>query len=259
MPKYLSIQIPEPCHEDWNNMTATDKGRFCNACAKTVVDFSVMTDTQVLNYFKKDTGNTCGRFYNAQIENDILIPKKQIPWLRYFFTITIPVFLFSLKAEGQKKVEKVVLVNKEKSKSIFSDTAVLQEVIVKSYASDGIRKGYLSYTLGGASSITCKKASVFSKLKKAINPIKKQTINIFPNPIAANEKLNITWANNIEGNQIVEIFSANGNLVQRENINIISKVKTSFIMLKNLPKGLYFFSVINVKSNEKISKEFIVL
>ena len=141
MPKYLSIQIPEPCHENWDNMTTADQGRYCNACAKTVIDFSVMTDAQVLNYFKKDTGNTCGRFLNDQLDNDILIPKKQIPWLRYFFTIAIPAFLFSIKADAQKKIEKIVLVNKEKSKSIFSDTAMLQEVVVtSSYALGAIRR-----------------------------------------------------------------------------------------------------------------------
>ena len=111
MPKYLSIQIPEPCHENWNNMTVTEQGRHCNACVKTVVDFSVMTDAQVLDYFKKDTGATCGRFHNDQLVNDILIPKKEIPWLRYFFSITIPAFLFSLKSNGQVKVDSTKIEN----------------------------------------------------------------------------------------------------------------------------------------------------
>ena len=117
MPKYLSIQIPEPCHENWDNMTTADQGRYCNACAKTVIDFSAMTDTQVLNYFKKDTGNTCGRFHNDQLINDILIPKKQIPWLRYFFTITIPAFLFSLKSSAQIKVNSAKMEKTENVKA----------------------------------------------------------------------------------------------------------------------------------------------
>ena len=258
MPKYLSIQIPEPCHENWDNMTTSDQGRYCNACAKTVVDFSVMTDTQVLNYFKKDKGNTCGRFLNDQLENDILIPKKQIPWLRYFFTITIPAFLFSLKSEGQKKVEKIVLVNKEKSKSIFSDTTLLQEVVVSSNV-HMITKGYIVSCRSTTMGSTIAGVLIKSSSDKISKVVKKQSINIFPNPIPANTKLNITWANNVQGNQTVEIFSSNGTLVQKENINLISKINISFIMLKNLPKGLYFLSVNNSKTNEKISKEFIVL
>jgi hypothetical protein len=38
----LQISIPEPCHENWHTMTPTQQGRFCNACAKEVVDFSMM-------------------------------------------------------------------------------------------------------------------------------------------------------------------------------------------------------------------------
>ena len=257
MPKYLSIHIPEPCHQNWDNMTVADQGRYCNACAKTVIDFSVMTDAQLLSYFKKDTGNTCGRFDSNQLENDILIPKKQIPWLRYFFTITIPAFLLSMKATGQKKIEQVVLVNKEKNKSIFSDTAMLQEVVVISNGSNRHGRetgGAVSYRIISKSSKKKNSTAQKNNIKSEVN----QSINIFPNPISANQKLNITWANDVEGIQIVEIFSSNGSLAQKENIAISAKTKTAFVMLKNLPKGLYFFSIINFKTNEKISKEFII-
>lgn len=32
----LQLSISEPCHENWHNMTPTEQGRFCNACAKEV-------------------------------------------------------------------------------------------------------------------------------------------------------------------------------------------------------------------------------
>ena len=48
----MTVYIPNPCHENWNNMVAAEKGKFCNACAKQVIDFSMMSDTQILNYFK---------------------------------------------------------------------------------------------------------------------------------------------------------------------------------------------------------------
>ena len=47
----LQLSIPEPCHQTWREMTPTQQGRFCNSCAKEVIDFSTMTDTEVLNYF----------------------------------------------------------------------------------------------------------------------------------------------------------------------------------------------------------------
>ena len=38
--KQLTLSIPTPCTEDWNNMTPDKNGKFCAACQKTVVDFS---------------------------------------------------------------------------------------------------------------------------------------------------------------------------------------------------------------------------
>ncbi|HQY12993.1 MAG TPA: hypothetical protein PK133_12300, partial [Ferruginibacter sp.] len=58
----LHLSIPDPCHENWHHMTPTQQGRYCNACAKEVVDFSMMNDTEVLNYFTRLTHEkVCGR------------------------------------------------------------------------------------------------------------------------------------------------------------------------------------------------------
>ncbi len=104
MSKKFQLQIPEPCHEDWNKMTPGDKGRFCDSCQKTVHDFTGMSDAQLIAFFKKpSTGSVCGRFYNDQLERDFEIPRKRIPWLKYFFQFAIPVFLTGLKSYSQGK------------------------------------------------------------------------------------------------------------------------------------------------------------
>jgi predicted house-cleaning NTP pyrophosphatase (Maf/HAM1 superfamily) len=61
--KKMRISIENPCHEDWQAMTPETQGRFCGACEKTVVDFTTMSDAEILQYFSKpDVGKTCGRF-----------------------------------------------------------------------------------------------------------------------------------------------------------------------------------------------------
>lgn len=70
----FSIQIPSPCHEDWNQMLPAEQGRFCQSCEKTVVDFSQMSDEQVLNYFKlkqSTSERVCGRFRAEQVSKPV--------------------------------------------------------------------------------------------------------------------------------------------------------------------------------------------
>ncbi len=99
----FQLSIPEPCHQSWQGMTPTQQGRFCSACAKEVVDFSMMTDDEVLNYFnnKKDD-NVCGRVLPSQLERAIApshLPVKKRFWYWHYITL---LFLFFSKT-GQAK------------------------------------------------------------------------------------------------------------------------------------------------------------
>jgi hypothetical protein len=69
----FKITIPKPCFEGWNNMMPNEKGRYCNSCAKTVVDFSVMSDEAVQQYFIANYDQKiCGRFKNTQLQRIII-------------------------------------------------------------------------------------------------------------------------------------------------------------------------------------------
>lgn len=70
MAKNITLQIPEPCHEDWNQMTPQGLGRHCESCAKTVVDFTTKSDKFIASYFKKHD-NICGRFRSDQLDRPI--------------------------------------------------------------------------------------------------------------------------------------------------------------------------------------------
>lgn len=70
------INIPEPCHEDWNKMTPNDQGRHCLACHKTVVDFTQKTDEQIIKTLKTE-GQLCGRFKNQQLNREIVLSRKE--------------------------------------------------------------------------------------------------------------------------------------------------------------------------------------
>ena len=126
MPKQFQLKIADPCHEDWEKMTTSEKGKFCGSCQKQVVDFTGMTDTQLAAYFKKPSSDsTCGRFFGDQLERKITVPRKDIPWIKYFFQFTLPLFLASCtgnRTKGKVLVETVQ--NESTSKKEVCTTTV---------------------------------------------------------------------------------------------------------------------------------------
>lgn len=73
MSKPLQLHVPTPCHENWANMQPPEKGRHCAACQKTVVDFTAMSDTEIIRYMSKAGPHVCGRLAPDQV-NRPLIP-----------------------------------------------------------------------------------------------------------------------------------------------------------------------------------------
>ena len=64
---FKHISIPQPCHEDWNQMTAEEKGRHCALCNKVVIDFTDKTEEELTEILRGTSGKTCGRFNRKQI------------------------------------------------------------------------------------------------------------------------------------------------------------------------------------------------
>lgn len=107
--KHIHVTIAEPCHQNWESMDKSEKGKFCGSCQKQVIDFTNMSDSQLAAFFKKPgNGSVCGRFYNDQLDRQIDIPRKRIPWVKYFFQFALPAFLISAKASAQGKVKQPV-------------------------------------------------------------------------------------------------------------------------------------------------------
>ena len=103
MDKSIRVQVKEPCHENWQNMTANEKGRFCGSCQKTVVDFTLMNDRQILDHLSKASGSTCGRFANDQLDRELKaqVVKPKSKWA-YFINLLIPIFLSSSGSNSTK-------------------------------------------------------------------------------------------------------------------------------------------------------------
>ncbi len=67
MKKEISISI-DPCSENPEKMIKTENGKFCFACSKNVIDFTQMTDNEIIQYVSKNSENQCGKSNFKEIE-----------------------------------------------------------------------------------------------------------------------------------------------------------------------------------------------
>ncbi|HTJ49205.1 MAG TPA: carboxypeptidase-like regulatory domain-containing protein [Cyclobacteriaceae bacterium] len=103
MSKSVSLSIPTPCHEKWNNFVPTSKGGFCANCQKEVIDFTSWSEDELKVYFKKERENTCGKFMPAQLKTYSLRPdnNKSIHWLP-MSALSLLLFLPSRESKAQE-------------------------------------------------------------------------------------------------------------------------------------------------------------
>ncbi|AHJ99698.1 carboxypeptidase-like regulatory domain-containing protein [Hymenobacter swuensis] len=71
MPARYTLTVPQPCHESWAAMTPAAQGRHCAACDKVVVDFTRLTDAEVVAFLSRPTGPSCGRFQTEQLNRPL--------------------------------------------------------------------------------------------------------------------------------------------------------------------------------------------
>ncbi|NEQ54302.1 MAG: hypothetical protein F6K11_29930 [Leptolyngbya sp. SIO3F4] len=64
----FKLTIPKPCTENWKAFTPTSTGGFCENCQKNVIDFTKMSEKEIIDFFKNKPAHTCGRFNPAQLK-----------------------------------------------------------------------------------------------------------------------------------------------------------------------------------------------
>lgn len=134
----IGVQIPNPCHENWNNMLPADKGRNCLACAKTVVDFTNMSDHEVQHYLLHNgVGNTCGRFKKTQLTAVVLdIPMSIINepmalWKKFLAAVLIVFgsFLTSCN-EVTEKTKGMIIVEPTIKNNLTTDSITKKDTLI---------------------------------------------------------------------------------------------------------------------------------
>lgn len=71
------LKIENPCEENWNKMTTVDGGKFCSRCCKTVMNFTNLSDGEILKRMKKASHSACIRIREDQHERALIIKESK--------------------------------------------------------------------------------------------------------------------------------------------------------------------------------------
>ncbi len=155
------ISIPEPCSENWNKMTPTDTGRFCQQCTKNVIDFTGMTNEEISLYLMQHKEErVCGRFKQQQLSSiTIQIPQKVLLSQTQFRKMFLLALLFSMgttllscsdKAGNKQKIENVVI---EEDEVIASEDTIKNTSKTPSMDPDNIIVGDVPRNMENAAAL----------------------------------------------------------------------------------------------------------
>ncbi len=70
----IQLSIPNPCSQNWDEMTPSGNDRHCAHCSTTVIDFTTCTDAELYQFFAKGNDHVCGRYLSTQLDRPIRIP-----------------------------------------------------------------------------------------------------------------------------------------------------------------------------------------
>lgn len=66
------LKISKACSENWEIMESSDSGNYCAVCAKTVVDFTQLSQVQISKQMQKSNGSICARVTQAQLNSPLV-------------------------------------------------------------------------------------------------------------------------------------------------------------------------------------------
>ncbi|GAB3718385.1 hypothetical protein GCM10027592_61280 [Spirosoma flavus] len=100
--KEFTLKINNPCTTSWNSMTPSEQGKYCSICAKNVIDFTNLTDEEIISILQNQNSRICGRLEATQINRLIKQKKRSRLNLKLYRLMTgLAFFSFQEQTEAQ--------------------------------------------------------------------------------------------------------------------------------------------------------------
>lgn len=111
----INLTNLKKCNQVWTDMPENEKGRLCQKCQNTIIDFREKSDAEVAHIHLFTEGKVCGLYKNEQIRT----PKKKRTTKRFNFYNRFYIGLFSLlsfKSFGFNEKANVVIQTEQTDK-----------------------------------------------------------------------------------------------------------------------------------------------
>lgn len=129
------LTIPKPCHEKWNKMTITEKGKFCKSCNKEVIDFTNLSTSAISKKVLRK-GDVCGRFKTSQLHKEIETkPNKSFTKIAASVALVSAISV-SEPVFSQAKKDTIEIRNHIQGKFILKKDSVIKFINIKGIIKD---------------------------------------------------------------------------------------------------------------------------
>jgi hypothetical protein len=128
-----SISIPQPCAQPWAAMTPTAAGRHCAACATEVVDFTRLSDAEILTFLAQQGGRRVCALTNATQ----LAPPPPAPIWRRWLLAGLALLGWQSATSCTTKPPQAPPTQATASAATGTDAAQSQQIIIRGQVLDG--------------------------------------------------------------------------------------------------------------------------
>src|SRR5258708_1192488 len=277
MSKNIQIRVTDPCGENWDDMQASGNGRHCSSCLKTVVDFSLMSDQDVLSWLADTNKNVCGRFAADQLNRGLVpaLERKRRGWAIWNFLLAG--LLVSSKAPAQTKVSLAPVTQCDKKQlsgepligkvRVEADTPkfdTLPPVVVQGYSTISRSDIMGDVVIVGEVTVGHRKTSwVMDLVKDTLALVgiskKEKELTLYPNPAFRGTGVRLSLSPDLSGACKLELFNGAGSLLQARSLEWTHPSQIESLNIPaSLPAGGSFLKLYNVGTRKVYTQKLVV-
>jgi hypothetical protein len=262
------------------------QGRHCAACCKTVVDFTNMTDREMIAWLSSAGQNVCGRFAPHQLNQPLSLqtvqPKNR--WTGWSLMLTGLLVSARLSAQSQSTTAKTpmerknappVRITSEGTHTSFTGKAVLTAdrdslpkqpidsfktlapVVVTAYANQSHRGSLGAYYVVRSVTISPWKDRVIDTLINC-HLLPSKELTVYPNPVNRGAAISLSWQME-PGSYQLELFNAAGALIQTRVMQVESKTQVDLLEIpRTASAGVYVLRAARAGDEKVVTRKLIV-